>query len=239
MADKHEITSQDKWFLDKHMKDPVAQEPFKIGDTIVICSKCKTAHYDSTWAMNSNKCCSLGCNHSIQLRFEQFSPVIFKSQAGYGSKFNVIAEKLTFSERLKLFNGYPIANMITVILPFLIVLLLFWPVLYQAELAFDIEHQLSVIQSNLADLNQNGLAGIDGAIGNLQELDIEAMGYKSDMILQRFDSIELERMNENISDKLGGPFSDTNFLSKFQGVMQKLLRCMEKMFEIIQVCFDS
>ena len=73
MPNKHVITSRDKWFLDKHMKDPVAQEQFKIGDTIVICAKCKTAHYESSWSMNSNKCCSAGCDHSSQLNFGYFS----------------------------------------------------------------------------------------------------------------------------------------------------------------------
>lgn len=56
---KYKITARDRWLLERHPIDPVTQEPFKVGDKVVICASCKTVHYSSTWGMNPQKPCSV------------------------------------------------------------------------------------------------------------------------------------------------------------------------------------
>ena len=63
MASQHTLTPRDKWFLERYMRDPVIHEPFRVGDTVVICAQCKTAYSDGAWAMSGGKCCQMGCNH--------------------------------------------------------------------------------------------------------------------------------------------------------------------------------
>lgn len=126
MAIKHTITIHDKWFLNKQMKDPFTQETFKVGDTIVICKKCKTAHLDSSWTVNSNKCCSMGCDHNGLLYFNKFTPSIFTPKTTHKSNFSVIVPKLPFAEKIKLLNGYILVYVMAVLLPVMAITMLFY-----------------------------------------------------------------------------------------------------------------
>jgi len=65
---KHQITTDDKWLLDKHPIDPVTHEAFKVGDMIVICADCKTVHFDTTWFINQRKPCAV-CNGTTLIDF--------------------------------------------------------------------------------------------------------------------------------------------------------------------------
>jgi hypothetical protein len=46
---EHRLTQNDSWFLAKSKKDPMTFAPFRVGDVIVVCSKCKTPHMVSSW----------------------------------------------------------------------------------------------------------------------------------------------------------------------------------------------
>lgn len=203
MACKHTITSRDGWFLDKHMKDPVAQEPFKVGDTIVICAKCRTAHYESSWDMNANRCCSMGCNCSEQLNFNTFSPVIFQPKSSRNAKFKVIVEKLTFRERLKLFNGYPIAYMITVLIPILTFILVF----YTAEdkaVPVSVSSVIGLLeesQDKLVGVMANSLPKFEKMMGSI-DTDMGEMEYKFINVLSSFNETDLDSKITEINDNL-------------------------------------
>lgn len=233
MPYKHTITSRDTWFLDKHMKDPITQELFKVGDAIVICAKCKTAHYDSTWGMNSNKCCSMGCNHNIQLFYNAFSSTIFQPKATHSSKFNILTERLPFLERLKLFNGYPLTSAVTVLIPVIIITLLVYSAQYQAVPAFSTVDQLSAVQNKFIDLgeiNQIKLTQIIEEPKN-SDIDLGNTGYKINAITSSFDNVKPKLLNADIGNKF--EVATSNFesrtkqaggkLSQFFGIVSEFL----------------
>jgi len=41
---------------------PIDSSPFHVGDEIVICEVCKTAHHTHCWQKNGNRCSTLGCS---------------------------------------------------------------------------------------------------------------------------------------------------------------------------------
>lgn len=236
MVYKHTITPRDKWFLDKHMKDPVAQEPFKVGDTIVICAKCKTAHYDSSWSLNANKCCSLGCNYDSQLSFNKFSPAIFQPKASGNARFKVIIKKLPFGERLKLFNGYPLANIITILIPILVFVLMVYFTQYRIVPTFSTANLFEESQYKFVDVMTNSLSGFENIIKKPKSIDIDfgEMSYKLTMVSTSLNEVESKLKATKINDRL----KSTNINDKFGNVgdnISKVVKHAEK--KIIQL-FD-
>lgn len=204
MAYKHKITSRDKWFLDKHMKDPVAQELFKVGDAIVICAKCKTAHYDSTWEMNTNKCCSMGCNHNVQLNYTAFSPIIFLPKATHRSGFSIVTERLPFLERLKLFNGYPLANAVTILIPIIVIALMVYFAQTQAIQTFSFADQLTITQSKIDYLGETSKSKLERIIEDPQKLNISFgdMDNKVVAVTSSFGGIPIKISQADVGDKV-------------------------------------
>jgi len=225
MANKHTITSRDKWFLDKHMKDPVAQEEFRIGDTVVVCAKCKTAHYESTWSMNSGKCCSMGCEHSIQLNFKTFSPVIFQIKNRHSSRFSVIAEKLSFLQRLQMFNGYPLANTVTVLIPIFIIALFFNTSNLQGIKRFNFNNRLSEVKNSFSLLHKENKVKTDRIADKQKNINLEFgdMNYKVDKISSSFENIKPELNQTSIDSKL----------QKSSKKLSELFNMLAKFFENI------
>jgi hypothetical protein len=212
MPNKHVITSRDKWFLDKHMKDPVAQEQFKIGDTIVICAKCKTAHYESSWSMNSNKCCSAGCDHSSQLNFNTFSSDIFRPKISHNSQFNVVIKKAPFTERVTQFNGYPIANTFTIMIPMLLVLLLIYATQYHALPTRKMTKQLAMTQERLTDFAEESLIKFGQLIEKPKSMNKNS-GKKLNSISTSFDNVKTKTAAIDVTDKLNNVHSNVSSAS--------------------------
>lgn len=52
-----------KVFLASGIQDPLTKSPFKAGDVIVFCAKCKTPFLQTTWQESVNKCPIRGCKH--------------------------------------------------------------------------------------------------------------------------------------------------------------------------------
>lgn len=210
MENKHTITSKDRWFLETNRKDPVAQEPFKVGDTIVICAKCKTVYYDSSWSMNSNKCCTMGCNHSKQLSFSKFSPLIFQPKITRSSGFHIIVDEVPLVERLKLFNGYPLANLITAFLPILVIARLYYAIQILGLPASDNLEIMGSVQtrvSNVCDSNSVKLKDIAVKVKGI-EVRVDNMDYKISAIESSFDGIDINVSNTNVREKLSGTLSN-------------------------------
>ncbi len=239
MAKKHTVTARDKWFIDKCMKDPVAQEPFKVGDTIVICAKCKTAHHESSWIMNSNKCCSMGCNHSSQLSFKRFSPVYFQPKLTRSSHFNVIAEKIPFGERQKLFNIYPMANIITVIIPILIIVTLLYSLQSEVVPMYKVTNQLLTIQDRYTILGNEGNDKFQKMCEKVRSINVEfgEMDYKSKMVISSFDGIKPKFVAVETGFKFSKVISNIQLTSSHVG--KKLNCCFSLTSEFFNKLFDS
>ena len=238
MAYKHRITSRDTWFLDKHMKDPIAQELFKVGDIIVICAKCKTAHYESTWGMNSNKCCSMGCNHNTKLNYTTFSPIIFQHKTTRSPGFSFIAERLPFGERLKLSIGYPLAYAVTVFFPVIVVALLVYLTQYQTIPVFDVTDQLTITQSKFDDLleeNQIKLTHIIEKPMN-HNINFGNMYYKTNSIASSFDNVLPRLAHADIGGNLEATASNIESRIKYAG--DKLLQFFIMVSEFLSNLFD-
>lgn len=47
----HRLTTHDNWFLAMGRVDPIAKEPFRTGDEVVVCAKCRTVHLADIWDM--------------------------------------------------------------------------------------------------------------------------------------------------------------------------------------------
>lgn len=210
MMNSHLITSNDRWFLDKQMKDPVAQEIFKEGDTIVICAKCKTAQYETSWKMNADKCCSAGCNHDKMLTFNNFSPVIFQPQPIRNFQFRIHRERIPFALRLKSLDGYPIANILTVLFPLFIAIILFTQVYCKEILMYRVSNQCQKIQEKFVDLNEH----------NKEKWE------------RLFNS--LENKNENITDK----DNKRSELIEFSETIQPLKKCIDCCEKLILPFFN-
>lgn len=204
MAYKHTITPRDKWFLDKHMKDPATQEPFKVGDTIVICAKCKTAHYDSSWSLNANKCCSMGCNHSCQMNFNKFSPAIFQPKSSRNAQFKVIVEKLSFAEKLKLLSWYPMANVISALIPILVFVFMVCVTQYQMVPTFSTTNLFEASHDKLVDVTTNSFTRFENIAKNSETFDIDLgeINYELTLISSSFDRVEDKIKTKKINDKL-------------------------------------
>ena len=220
MTCKHIITSRDKWFLDRHMKDPVAQEPFKIGDSIVICAKCKTVHYDSSWNLNSNKCCSMGCNHSRQLSFNKFSPAIFQLKPSGNAKFKVIEEKLPFREKIGLINWYPIANFTSILIPILVFVLTICVTQCQTVPLFNTAGLFEESRDRFADIMTNSILQFEKIDKKLKSVDVDfgEMSYKLTNGISSFNEAESKVMSTKIMDKL----QSTEINGKLSNVGEKM-----------------
>ncbi len=200
MESEHTITAEDEWFLDKHMKDPIAQEPFKVGDTIVICAKCKTAQYDVSWSMNSNKCCSLGCDYNHKLRFRAFSPVIFQPDIKHNPGFRVIKARMPFGSLVKVIGALPMRATAIALLPILVAAFLFRSTLQPAVCAIDGNEKIAVIQEKLTEIGENGY---DRGIYSIEKMlslepDFGNLEYRTDMpkplfkdMVEKLESIDL------------------------------------------------
>ncbi|MDR0429895.1 MAG: hypothetical protein LBH58_05385 [Tannerellaceae bacterium] len=70
----HTINSSNRWFLDLHKVDELTKESFKLGDRIVICSKCNKVHLKDSWNMLGGRC--IQCKETTTKR--TFSPDDFK-----------------------------------------------------------------------------------------------------------------------------------------------------------------
>lgn len=60
----HKLSSQDQWFLALRRRDPLQQSEFKLGDRIVVCTKCKCVQTYESWEIWENKCVQCGHNRS-------------------------------------------------------------------------------------------------------------------------------------------------------------------------------
>ena len=170
MATQHTLTPRDKWFLERRMRDPVTHEPFKAGDTVVICAQCKTAYSDGVWAMSGGKCCQMGCNHERLLSFSRFSPVIFQPRATRSARFRIAVPKLPVVERLRLLNGYPAAMVVTAAAPLLAVGLLIYGNIEPVEPIIPNAGPLTMTLENFAALGGESLeklAAIDVDFGDM------------------------------------------------------------------------
>ena len=203
MESEHTITVKDKWFLDKHMKDPIAQEPFKVGDTIVICAKCKTAQYNVSWGMNSNKCCSLGCDHDHILRFRAFSPAIFQPNMKYNSGFRVIKARMSFRSLAKIIDTFPMVVTAMALLPILVALFLFRSALQPAVSAIDGNKKLAVIQEKMTEIGENsynkGIYSVQKILG--LKPDFVNLEYRTDMPKPLLNDIAEKLEATDLSDK--------------------------------------
>ena len=208
MESEHTITVKDKWFLDKHMKDPIAQEPFKVGDTIVICAKCKTAQYDVSWSMNSNKCCSLGCDHDRKLRFRAFSPAIFRSHMKHNPDFRIIKAWMPFGSMAKV----RAATTAIALLPILVVSFVFRSALQPAVCAIDGNEKLAVIQEKLTEIGENGYDKGIYSIGKMLSLepDFGNLEYRTDMPKPLFKDMAEKLESIDLSGKLHKIFFENN-----------------------------
>jgi len=197
MASKHTITSLDKWFLDRHMKDPVTQEPFKVGDCIIICANCKTAHYEATWGMNPSKCCS-SCESNSQLHYSTFSSAIFQHRST-SSRFSIVAEKLSFIQRLRLFNGYPIANTITVLIPILLLVIMFAFGEYRYIAVFQATSQLTVTKGKVESIGKQSLAKLSQVAKKPKSMQING---KLSQIAKKPNSMRIDKKLNNLISKI-------------------------------------
>lgn len=115
MPTNHTISNRDAWFIDKHLNDPVTHEPFKVGDIIVVCARCKSVHYEATWGMNPIKSCS-NCESNEKLNYDTFSSILFQPYTHNNPKFNILVKKIPSGQELKLFNKHSVASMLAIVL---------------------------------------------------------------------------------------------------------------------------
>lgn len=59
----HKLTHNDAWFLAMERIDPLAKEPFKVGDDVVVCARCKAVQLEDIWNMGQQ--CAV-CGHKTQ-----------------------------------------------------------------------------------------------------------------------------------------------------------------------------
>lgn len=124
MPSEHVLTSRDKWFLERGMVDPITKAPFQVGDTIVICARCKTVHLDATWGMNPNRSCAI-CGENTAQVFPAFSQKLFQVRNVNKQGFRIKERPLPFYMRVQQKNLYPAAYSGTALLLALTVLVLF------------------------------------------------------------------------------------------------------------------
>ena len=61
------LNTRDQWFLVMGRKDPLTGGQFQIGDSVVVCRRCRTVHLTDTWYFAPNGCKAPGCgctNHA-------------------------------------------------------------------------------------------------------------------------------------------------------------------------------
>lgn len=124
MPAEHVLTARDKWFLARGMVDPVTKEPFHVGDTVVICTNCKTVHLNATWGMVPNRSCA-NCGENGALIFTSFSQKLFQAKNVQKKGFRIKEQPLPFYQRIQEMNLYPAAYCTVVLLTVLTALVLF------------------------------------------------------------------------------------------------------------------
>lgn len=153
MPDRHTITSRDKWFLDKNMKDPITKESFKIGDTVIICAKCKTVYHESTWGIKEGTNCAV-CETNDSLNYKRFSPDIFYFKGSSNKNFK-IKKKISFFSSLKYKNEYPAARAAVVLLPLFYLFVFFYYADGEITAALNMESQWERLQNKVVVFNEN------------------------------------------------------------------------------------
>ena len=227
MAIKHTITSHDKWFLDKHIEDPVTHELFKVGDCITICANCKTAQCESTWDLK--KCCSI-CEHNNKLQFNTFSSAIFQPKKVHNSRFNIVTEKLSFLQRLKLFNGYPITNAITVVLPIIFIAIMLILGQNKDIMVFNITNQFTVTQSKVMNLSERSLAKLNNITKKPVNIDIKFKDLNNRFV-ETPTNLKSTRIGEKLKDSLAGVnLTINNASAKISRMFERIQDFMNRLF---------
>lgn len=227
MEDRHTITARDQWFLDKHMKDPVTQERFKTGDTIIICANCRTVHYDSTWGLNPKKCCSI-CEGNKSLRYSTFSPELFQRKVTCNKGFKIVVERVPFLQRLKLFNGYPAAKTTAILLPVALTGILCCTVNDQKELDFHIFTQLPEVQEKVGNLGDSSYRKEKEVIAKVEEIntDFSGLDSKIDSIIVPIENARSNYKYKNLDEKIDNLLMNSR--PAFKRISDKMLSMFNK-----------
>lgn len=215
MPTEHVLTARDKWFLARGMVDPVTKEPFHVGDTVVICTNCKTVHLNATWGMIPNRSCT-NCGENRALVFTSFSQKLLQAKNVQKEGFRIKEQPLPFYQRIQGMNLYPAAYCAVVLLTVLTALVLF------------LNLRPVIVSENLPVLTESVLVQFSAETENKGSLLLE---NKGPYLLENFRKISVEggRNLRAFPTRAAEKLEDVKENATEAGVSRKFCRIADKL----------